>query len=113
MYQLTAVGHASKFHKVRGYFCIPPLQGLWVDTYISELHLIFPRHISTDFLVPTWLHIIKYPETASQKQWFSHYTCNLNTVTGKEKKINLWLTQVPHIIGFGIRQTTIRSIISQ
>lgn len=66
MDQLTTVGHAYRFHKVRGYSSIPPLQGLWVDTHISELHLIFPRHISTDFLVPRWLHIIKYPETASQ-----------------------------------------------
>lgn len=112
MYQLSTLGHVYGFHKVRGCSYIPLLQGLWVDTYISESHLSFPRPISTDLLSQrgcTLLNIQKQHQEAVEHMlhlqpdhWHS-----------EKKKINLWLVQAPRIIGSGIRQTTIRSIIGQ
>lgn len=110
MYQLSTPGHDFRLHKVRGYSYISPLQGWWaVTSDISELHLRFPRHNSTNLLSQrgcTSLNIQKQHHKAVVLMLLLAPSHCLR----KKKKIHLCMVQAPHIIGFGIKQTTIRSI---
>lgn len=106
-YWILSTLELISFCKIRGYFAGP------VDEHLHfRIAPNFPKTHQHWCLVPKWLHIIKYPETASQSSGAYAAPATL-TLSQEKKRINLWLVQVPHITGFRIRQTTTMSVTCQ
>lgn len=106
MYQLLTASHVCRLHKVSSHSYMPPFQGLWVDTYISELPPQFP---DAGMCCPNVAAHYRL-ETASQAS--GAYVIPATILRSQKKEDSSWPVHEPHIIGFGIRPTTIRSIIS-